>query len=238
MMVLLFSVIPQSGYAQSGPSKSRLVQSQSPSQAGSPPHSSNSKKSAISDQTPLLRKFSAVKPVLLKGYYLPAEYLSAYYARRIEPKLDRPDYSSVANPQVLYRGMYITPDQLEFILEYGMAVNQVKWTAAGGGISFSSNANEAASYIFQSGNDRFSGVGVVFKVRMSPAMQPVNDPVLNRTRTIYKKQSNVMANEIVDVYLWGQYGLESLDEILRKISQNRITPHTAWTGQFSQSFSR
>jgi hypothetical protein len=189
-------------------------------------------------QSAILQKLTRVKPVLLKGYYLPPDYLSAYYARRIEPKLDRPDYPFVANPQVLYRGMYITPDQLEFILEYGMALNQVKWTAAGGGISFSSNATEAASYIFQSGNDRINGVGVVFKVRMSPAMQAVNDPVLNRTRTIYKKQSNVMPSEIVDVYLWGQYGLESLDEILQKISQNRITPHTAWTGQFSQSFSR
>jgi hypothetical protein len=192
----------------------------------------------VSLQSSLLQKFTRVKPVLLKGYFLPSDYLSAYFARRIEPKLDRPDYPSVANPQVLYRGMYITPDQLEFILEYGMALNQVKWTAAGGGISFSSNPNEAASYIFQSGNDRINGVGVVFKVRMSPAMQAVNDPVLNRTRTIYKKQSNVMPNEIVDVYLWGQYGLESLDEIQQKIAQNRITPHSAWTGQFSQSFSR
>jgi hypothetical protein len=192
----------------------------------------------FSQQSGLLQKFSAVKSVLLKGYYLPPDYLSSYYARRIEPRLDRPDYSSVANPQVLYRGMYITPDQLEFILEYGMALNQVKWTAAGGGISFSSNANEAASYIFQSGQDRINGVGVVFKVRMSSAMQAVNDPVLNRTRTIYKKQSNVMPNEIVDVYLWGQYGLENLDEIIRKKSQNRITLHSTWTGQFNEGISR
>ena len=191
-----------------------------------------------SEQSSVLQKFSAVKSVLLKGYYLPADYLSSYYARRIEPKLDRPDYQSVSNPQVLYRGMYISPDQLEFILENGMALNQVKWTAAGGGISFSSNANEAASYIFQSGSDRKNGVGVVFKVRMSPAMQLVNDPVLNRTRTIYKKQSDVMPNEIVDVYLWGQYGLESLDEIIRKKNQNKIVPYASWTGVFSQGISR
>ena len=192
----------------------------------------------LQEQSNLLQKFNQVKPVLLKAYSLPAEYLSSYYARRIEPKLDRPDYQSVSNPQVLYRGMYITPDQLEFILESGMAVNQVRWTAAGGGISFSSNPNEAASYIFQSGNDRINGIGVVFKVRMSPAMQAVNDPVLNSTRTIYKKQSNVAANEIVDVYLWGQYGLESFDEILRKKTQGKIVPSSNWTGVFSQGISR
>ena len=193
----------------------------------------NSNDSGISEQSGLLQKFNAVKPVLMKGYYLPPDYLADYYARRIEPRLDRPDYQSVLNPQVLYRGMYITPDQLEFILESGMALNQVKWTAAGGGISFSSNANEAASYIFQSGSDRKAGVGVVFKVRMSSAMQLVNDPVLNRTRTIYKKQSNVLPGEILDIYIWGQYGLESFDEIIRKKSQNKIVPYSSWTGVFN-----
>lgn len=196
------------------------------------------KKSLVLDQSSLLQKYSFVKSVLLRGYYLPPEYLSRYYARRIEPALDRPDYAAVENPQVLFRGMYLTPDQLEFILENGMALNQVRWTAAGGGISFSSNVNEAASYIFQSGSDRKSGIGVVFKVRKSVAMQPVNDPVLNRTHTIYKKQSNVLPSEILDVYIWGQYGLESLDEIIRKKSQNKIIPYADWTGIFDQGISR
>jgi len=188
----------------------------------------------MQEQSTLLQKFNQVKTVMLKGYLLPPDYTSNYYARRIEPKLDRPDFASVANPQFLFRGMYLNPDQLEFILETGMAISQVKWTAAGGGISFSSNPNEAATYIFHSADQRSNGIGVVFKVKMSSQMKLVNDPVLNSTRTIYKKQSNVAASEIVDVYLWGQYGLESFDEILRKKAQGKIVPSGNWTGVFDR----
>ena len=186
----------------------------------------------------LLQKFYRVKSVLLKGYRLPEDYIVQYYARRIEPTLSRPHFQGPPNPEFLYRGMYLNPDELQVILENGMPLSRVKWTSAGGGISFSSDVNEAATYIFQSANQRSNGIGVVFKVRKSAQMTLANDPVLNRTKTIYKKQADVHPSEMVNVYLWGQYGLESLDEIQMKIRSNRIVPAETWTGVFSSGIQR
>ena len=181
---------------------------------------------------------SNIREDLMKGYHLPSSYLNSYYARRVEPFLAKPHYAEVVKPQSFYRGMYITLDELENILKNGMKKDLVRWNSAGGGISFSSNVNEAATYIFQSGSEAKKGIGVVFKVKASPEMILADDPILNSTRTIFKKHSDVQAGEIEDVYIWGEYGLESLSEVSKKSLNGKIKPHETWTGIFDQGFSR
>jgi hypothetical protein len=94
--------------------------------------------------------------------------------------------------------------------------------------------NEAISYIFQSGKDELNRVGVVFEVKKNNEIVLVNDPVLNSTKTIYKKLSDVAAQDIKNVYIWGQWGLESLDEIIAKSKSDRVIPHESWTHQFDR----
>lgn len=192
----------------------------------------------VNAPTELMKKMKVIESEILKGYQLPVNYTTAYYARRVEPYLSKPPYQEVLNPSKLYRGMYLSPDDLNTILQQGMKLDQVKWTAAGGGVSFSSNANEAATYIFHGADHRKNGIGVVFEIKMSDEMKLVDDPILNSTRTIFKKHADVSRDEITNVYLWGEYGLESFDAIAEKIKNGKITPHQNWTGMFDQEFSR
>ena len=203
----------------------------SPSQAALPPCTSLLKE----DLSQVTHELSVD---LAKGYSLPSNYTTGYYARRIEPYLAKPTYAEVVHPQTLYRGMFLTPQELEKILTEGMKLDRVKWTAADGGISFSSNINEAATYIFQSADTRPSGIGVVFEVKTSPSMELVNDPILNSTRTIFKKHADVTKEEILNVYIWGQWGLENLKDIAEKMKNGKILPHETWSGIFDQTFLR
>ena len=191
---------------------------------------------AKAEEPGLLHKVQLHRQDLIKGYHLPENYASGYYSRRVEPYLSKPNYPEVINPKVLYRGMYLTPDELESILTKGMELRRVKWTSAGGGISFSSNMNEAMTYIFHSADSRPNGLGVVFEVKMGKSMVLADDPVLNATRTIFKRHSDLSSEEITNVYLWGEWGFESLDQIIEKAKLGKITPHENWTHAFDRSF--
>ncbi len=185
-----------------------------------------------------LQRIKSLHGDLLKGYQLPEQYLVGYFARRIEPYLSKPTYKEVKHPDVLYRGLLLTPTELENIFRNGMELSKVSWVTAGGGISFSSNVNEAASYIFQVEKFKENAIGVVFEVKMSESMVIVDDPVLNSTRTIYKKHSDIKKEEITNVYVWGRYGLESLNEVENKSKQGLIVPYANWTGVFDREVSR
>ena len=124
-----------------------------------------------------LKQVKEFRSELIRGYHLPPNYTSAYYARRIEPYLAKPTYQEVLQPQALYRGMYLTPDELAEVLENGMKLNRVSRTAAGGGISFSSDIQEAVTYIFDSANEVPNKIGVVFAVEMNEEMKLANPVV-------------------------------------------------------------
>ncbi len=196
--------------------------------------------SQLKTPTGIMKKVDDLGDHLIKSYHLPINYTSGYFARRIEPILSNPTYTEVLQPEKLYRGMYLSEDQLRNILNEGMKVNKVRWNAAGGGVSFSSNANEAATYIFHAASDKKKGIGVVFEVKMSNKMELADDPLLNATRTIYKSHSDVSRDEIQNVYIWGEHGLESLDEITGKLKNHKLQPHQNWTNIFDrqEGFSR
>jgi hypothetical protein len=198
----------------------------------------NQLKAHSSDE--LLNQFKQVKDQLTNSYHLPPNYTSGYFARRIEPYLSKPHYTEIAQTEKLYRGMYLSLDQLETILKEGMQTEKVRWTAAGGGISFSSSATEASSYIFHAASNKKVGFGVVFQVKMTKKMELADDPVLNSTRTIFKSQVDIPREEIQKVFIWGEYGLESLEEILGKLQKGKLKPHDSWTNIFDQNqgFSR
>ena len=174
---------------------------------------------------------------IVEGYHLPLNYTSGYYTRRVEPYLSKPRYSEVKNPSVLYRGMYVTTEELASMLENGMELGKVKWTVAGGnGISFSSDINEAKTYIFHAADQRAGGVGVIIEVRKIDSMVLIDDPVLNSTRTIFKSPNDVSSDDIINIYLWGEYGPESLTTVFDKIRKGTVTPRTKWTNAFDRGF--
>lgn len=173
-----------------------------------------------------------------KGYHLPENFISGYYERRILPYLDRPTYSKTDD--FLYRGMYITADELANILQNGFEVKYNTWNAVGGkGIFFSTSIREADDYIFQSTDfHKKNALGVVFKMENGDYAQIVEDPVHNATKTIYKCPGDVPSEKIVDIYLRGQYGLERLGDIIDKARKDGIESNASWVGQFDRYLMR
>ena len=77
-------------------------------------------------------------------------------------------------------------------------------------------------------------IGVVFEIRRKPSMLLGADPVLNRTKTIYYSYEDIAPEEIVNVLVWGEYGLENIKDIFAKAKQGNLQPHQHWTGQFGR----
>lgn len=179
----------------------------------------------------------AYKEAILRGYHLPDEYLEGYFMRRIFPYQAKPAYApSPKSDTVLYRGMLLTPEELSKILREGFSPKTAKWNAGTDGrpaVSLSSSHQEASHYIFQSGG-KTNGVGVIFEVRRTPAMELGADEVLNKTKTIYYSYEDIPAKDIVGVSLWGEYGTVPLQDVLEKAKEGTVTSHKSWTGQFGR----
>lgn len=179
------------------------------------------------------------KEGILRGYHLPEEYLEGYFMRRIFPYQSKPTYSpGPKSDTFLYRGMLLTPEELSKILREGFSPKTAKWNAGTDGrpaVSLSSSEQEATHYIFQSGFKQ-NGIGVVFEVRRSPLMELGKDPVLNRTKTIYYSYEDIPAGDIVNVYILGEFGWNSLEKIIGAAKEGTISSHTKWTGQFGHLF--
>jgi len=167
-----------------------------------------------------------------KGYHLPENFICAYYERRILPYQQRPTYT--ATDDYLYRGMYITVDELANILKNGFEVKYNTWSAVGGkGVYFSSSIREADDYIFQAVDfHKKNALGVVFKMEKGGYAQAVEDPVHNSTKTIYKAPGDVPKDKIAEIYLRGEYGLERLGDIIDKARSGGVKPNSSWVNQF------
>ncbi len=177
------------------------------------------------------------KEGILRGYHLPEEYLEGYFMRRIFPYQSKPTYlPGPKSDTLLYRGMLLTPEDLSKILREGFSPKTAQWNAGTDGrpaVSLSSSEQEATHYIFQSGFKQ-NGIGVVFEVRRSPLMELGKDPVLNRTKTIYYSYEDIPAGDIVNVYILGEFGWNSLEKIISAAKEGTISSHTKWTGQFGR----
>lgn len=173
---------------------------------------------------------------ILKAHRLPVAYTRGYYARRIEPYLSKTRYPEIKDPKMLYRGVFLSVDQLIEILEKGMKLGKVNWTAVGGGLSFTSSVQEASTYIFHNADDRPEGIGVVFEVKRRDEMVLAVDKDLNPTHTIFKLHEDLAPEEITNFFIWGQYGLESVDKIIERARADLLTNHEEWTHQFSTIF--
>lgn len=180
---------------------------------------------------------------LEENFSLSEEYSRWYFQRRIEPTLSKPSFETVEEPAVLYRGMYLSLEQIKKILLEGMKTSEVQWTTGDKnkedkGISFSSSITEAASYIFHNAHKKFTdgkGVGVIFRVRKSKDYELLNDNKLNRTNTIFKKYQDVLPEEIDEIYLWGEYGPEKLTDAVIKSKQGKLNPQKNWvSGDFNR----
>ena len=176
-----------------------------------------------------------------KGYHLPENYLASYYQRRILPYQQNPKYTQTDNEH-LYRGMYITVDDLANIMDKGLEVKYNQWSAAGGkGVYFSTSIREADDYIFQSiSNDKVknNAIGVVVETERDDYAEAVIDPVLNSTETIYKAANDVPKEKITDILIRGEYGLESLKNIIDKAENGEIKDNSTWVNQFDRGFLR
>ncbi len=173
-----------------------------------------------------------------KGYHLPEKFICGYYDRRIFPYLDRPNYSK--SDEYMYRGMYITVDELANILRNGFETKFNTWSAVGGkGIYLTSSIHEADDYIFQSVDfKKKNALGVVFKLHPGDYAKLVEDPKYNSTNTIYKSDADVPPDKIADIYLRGEYGLESLGSIIEKAKNGEIKDNSKWTSQFDSYMMR
>lgn len=176
------------------------------------------------------------KEAILRGYHLPEQYLEGYFMRRIFPYQAKPAYTpSPKSDTVLYRGMLVTPEELSKILREGFSPKTSKWnsgTDSGrAAVSLSSSQQEASHYIFQSGF-KANGIGVVFEVRRRPSMELGQDEILNKTKTIYYSYEDIAPSDIVNVYIWGEYGTVRLQDVLENAKQGTIPSHKSWTGQF------
>ena len=178
------------------------------------------------------------KNEILRGYHLPADYLDGFFLRRIQPYQSRPDYTADNDSdQFLYRGMLLTPEELANIMRVGFSPKDAKWNSGTDGrsaISLSSSSTEASHYIFQNGSKK-EGIGVIFKIRRKPTMELGKDPVLNKTQTIYYSYQDIAPADIATVYLWGEYGFESLPSILKKAQEGTLRSNS-WTNQFNSIF--
>ncbi|MGN0016950.1 MAG: hypothetical protein ACI37O_06415 [Candidatus Avelusimicrobium sp.] len=175
---------------------------------------------------------------ILKGYHLPLNYIEGYYFRRIQPYLATPRYTPDGDKDILFRGMLLTPEELSEVMRKGFSPSTSTWNTGTDGraaVSFSSSSVEAAHYIFQQGFKK-NTIGVVFEVRRSPAMVPGLSRLYNSTKTIYYSYEDIAPENIVDVLVWGEYGLERLEDIIHKAARGEIRPHTNWTGQFDGLF--
>lgn len=77
-------------------------------------------------------------------------------------------------------------------------------------------------------------IGVVFKMENGNYAELVVDPKSNPTKTIYKSPSDVPSDKIIDIYLRGEYGLESLGEIIKKAKSQGIKSNDSWVKQFDR----
>ena len=177
------------------------------------------------------------KDALLRGYHLPEEYLEGFFMKRIFPYQSAPHYTADEDSdQFLFRGMLLTPEELIQILNKGFSPKTSAWNAGTDGraaVSLSSSITEASHYIFQSGSKK-NGIGVVFEIRRTPGMQLGTHPLLNKTKTIYYSYENIDPEAIANVYIWGEYGLENLKNVLNNAKTGHIRPHQRWTGQFGR----
>lgn len=191
------------------------------------------KRVEISRLEALSRGILQYRSELLKGYQLPEEYIEGFFLRRIFPYLQKPSYTPDKNESILFRGMLLSPEELVEILKKGFSPATTKWNtgAKAPAVSFSSSSAEATHYIFQSGYKE-GAIGVVFEVRKKPSMELGESQTYNSTRTIYYSYEDVPAEDIVDVLVHGEYGLESLEKILDKAAKGEVKPNS-WTSQFN-----
>lgn len=194
------------------------------------------------------------KTKIINAYHLTEDFLNGYYARRIQPYLEKPSYRADANAQgYVFRGMYITVDELATVLEKGFELKHTSWNTGAKGnaniISFSTSSGEAMSYVFQSANvmTHPGGIGVVFKVRQSADMHLFEDPILNSTNTIYHTYQNVHPSQIEEVSLYGKWGMELLDGrfrpeikegVLEKAEAGKLSSNEDWIHSFDIQFLR
>jgi hypothetical protein len=168
---------------------------------------------------------------LLDSHHLPKSYIEGYLTRRINSRAKPTEYLKPEEIQYLYRGVLISVDDLVKILNEGMALKDSSWHAGGVGISFSTDINEAASYIFQSWKE--NAVGVVFRVDYDEKKYwPLDDLSLNPFETILKTSDKIQPKNISGVYIWSEYGLEPLSKVFEKFSDDSAVPHEKWTTQF------
>lgn len=175
---------------------------------------------------------------LEKGYHLPENFINGYFDRRIFPYQNRPTYHETDGS--FYRGMYITVDDLANILENGFEVKRNTWSAVGGqGVYVTTSEREAEDYIFQAVDyGKKNAIGVVFKMERGDYATLVEDPDCNSTNTIYKAANDVPSDRITQIYLKGQYGLESLQSVIERAQKGEIEPNTSWVNQFDSYLSR
>ncbi len=178
---------------------------------------------------------------LLNSYHLTRSYMEGFYERRILPYLSKPKWNpALESDQVLFRGMLLTPEELDKILKEGFSPKTSTWNVGTDGrnaVSFSSNSSEAESYIFQSGH-KTDGIGVLFIVKRTPKIVLGTDLKLNPTKTIYYSYEDVPAQDIIEVrFHIGKGGIPySLPNILLNAKKGSLTPNTLWVHQFDSLF--
>lgn len=177
----------------------------------------------------------------IKEYYsLPEDYLTGYFTARIEKYMAKPQFIPTDN-EFLYRGMYVTTEELKDILANGMLVSKTSWhTGAKKGskgiISTSLSEPEARTYIYQSASpDKVAkqGIGVIFKIRKTSDHVLFDDKVLNSTNTIYHDYKDIPASDILSVSVEGQYGSEYLTTIKKNIESGRAKD-LSWKDSFKR----
>lgn len=179
------------------------------------------------------------KESIIKAYSLPDSFLEGYYLRRIYPYMDKPAFAKDKSGH-MFRGIFMTVDELASTLQNGFLTSMNTWNVGAKNkgeqfISFSTSTGEAQSYIFQGdGNSKHPyGIGVVFEVEPNiKGLEFWNDKQLNSTNTIYHCYQDVPAEKILNVYVYGEYGLENLAEVLIKARNKTLTSRERWVHQF------
>lgn len=175
-------------------------------------------------------RISDKKSSIEKAFKLNSDYMEWYYARRIEPYSVKK--TSIVplkpTPKTLYRGMYISFDELLTIVKTGFDISKVKWKTGGSGVYFSSSARDAGDYIFHNSGSK-DKIGIVIKVQSDKSVRPLEDRNLNPSSDIYKFPKSVDPKLIRDIYFWGEFGLENIESVIQKIENNKpITPAEQW----------
>lgn len=169
------------------------------------------------------------------AFEIPTSYKEGYYERRILPYMNKKPNPDIVKPttapETLYRGMYLTVDELATILKNGFNPADNRWSAFGGKAVYTTTSMpEARDYIFHASDSDIPKIGVVFKFTDTKDFELLESPEGNPHYTIYKSDSVIPPERIADVFFYTETHTISVEDF----NSRPMNPASTWNTGFNR----